>query len=230
MYFDPDIGQTVLFGGYSDDAEGADETWTFDYVNNTWNFLNISIKPRARYGSRMVYDPVNQRGVLFGGRIIGYYVLNDTWEFNLSNNSWTQLDLPEGPSARYWYSMAYDSYNQLIVLFGGSEGGSSVSQETWVFNVTSNHWLQMDPDVNPPNRSYHKCAFDSENGKVIMFGGTISGYSTPYNDTWTYEENNWIKHDPRVIEYSPVPGFNIPLVIIALFALSIFYKVKKRFN
>jgi len=229
MYFDPDIGQTILFGGYIEELEGADETWTYDYDDNIWNLLNISVKPRPRYGSRMIYDPVNQRGVLFGGRIIGYYKLNDTWEFNLLNYSWTQLDLPEHPSPRYWHDMVYDSAKQVIMLFGGSIKGG-LSQETWIFNVTSNRWIQMNPEVSPSNRSFHKLVYDSENGKVIMFGGVKSGYSETYNDTWIYsfDENNWTKQKPQIVEYSPVPCFNIPIITSSLITLYILNTKKRR--
>ena len=230
MYFDPEIGETVLYGGYGDLAEGADETWTYNYDNNKWTFHNLTTKPPARYGPEMIYDPVNKRGILFGGRRIGYNTLNGTWEFNLSDKTWTQFNITKGPSARYWYCMDYDPVNKIMILFGGSEGGTPFSQETWVFNVTSNSWIQMDPEISPPYRSFHDSAFDTVNGKVLMFGGTASGYIDPYNETWSYsyEENNWIKLDSRVIEYSSAPGFNIAVIIIALFALPIFNKVKKR--
>ncbi|MHA2032047.1 MAG: Kelch repeat-containing protein, partial [Candidatus Kariarchaeaceae archaeon] len=156
MYFDPELGETVLYGGYSDLAEGADETWTYNYENNTWTFHDLATKPPARYGAGIVYDPVNQRGVLFGGRIIGQHTLNGTWEFNSSSMSWTKLNLTVSPSARYWYCMDYDPVNKVMILFGGSEGEIPFSQETWAFDVTSDQWSQMNPISNPLNRSFHK--------------------------------------------------------------------------
>lgn len=228
MYFDPNLEETILFGGYEDFGEGANETWTYDTVDNTWNLLDLSNKPLPRYGSQLVYDSVNQRAILFGGRIVGRYRLNDTWEF-MPSNFWNQLKPLEGPSARYWHSMVYDSSNQVIVLFGGSEN-LGVSQETWIFNVTSNQWIQMNPEVSPPNRLSHKMTFDPENEKVILFGGLQSDYSETFNDTWTYslEENNWTIHDPQIIEYSPVPGFNIILILNGLITLYMLSLIRKR--
>ncbi|MHA2342909.1 MAG: Kelch repeat-containing protein [Candidatus Hodarchaeales archaeon] len=229
IYFDPEIGETVLYGGYSDLAEGADETWTYNYANNTWTLHNLTTKPEARYGAGMVYDPVNQRGVLFGGRRIGQHTLSETWEFESSTMSWTRLNITESPSARYWYCMDYDPVNEIMILFGGSEGGTPFSQETWIFDVISNLWSQMSPDINPLGRSYFDCAYDSESGKVVMFGGTESGYLTPYNDTWSYsyEENTWTELDYQVIEYSSASGFDIGTIILSLFALLTFYRKKK---
>ena len=105
-----------------------------------------------------------------------------------------------------------------------------VSQETWIFNVTSNQWIHMNPEVSPPGRSYHKMTFDPENGTMILFGGIKSGYSETYNDTWTYslEENNWIIHDPQIIEYSPVSGFNFLLILNGLITLYMFSLIRKR--
>ena len=221
MYFDPEIGETVLFGGYSDLAEGADETWTYNYANNTWTFLNITVKPPARYGAEIVYDPVNHRSILFGGRIIGQNTLNGTWEFNSVAQTWTQLNLTKCPSARYWYSMAYDSVNKIMVLFGGSEGGTPFSQETWIFNVSSDQWSLMNPESSPPIRATHKSVYDSESEKIVMVGGTISGYLSPYNDTWSYsyEDNTWIKLDYKVSEYSSASGFEISVVLITFIVI-----------
>ena len=229
MYFDPELGETVLYGGYSRLAEGADETWTYNYGNNTWTFHNLTTKPPARYGAGIAYDPVNQRGVLFGGRKIGQNPLSGTWEFDSLTMSWTKLNITESPRARYWYSMDYDPVNKVMILFGGSEGNTPFSQETWVFDVTSNHWSQMNPASSPPSRSYHNCAYDPENGKVVMFGGTQDGYLTPYNDTWSYsyEENTWTKLDYQVIEYSSASGFDIGTIILTLFVLLTFYRKKK---
>jgi hypothetical protein len=241
MYFDPVIGETVLFGGYSDQAVGADETWTYNYVNNTWTFHDLITKPPARYGPKIVYDPVNQRGVLFGGRIIGENTLNGTWEFDSSTMSWAKLNITESPSARYWYCMDYDPVNKVMILFGGSEGNVPFSQETWVFNVTSNQWLKMNPESNPPNRSFHNCAFDSESGKIVMFGGTQSGYLSPYNDTWSYsyDDNAWIDVDYQVVEFlttstasttlttSTASGFDSGIIFVTLFVLLTFYRKKK---
>jgi hypothetical protein len=241
MYFDPVIGETVLFGGYSYQGEGADETWTYNYVNNTWTFHDLETKPQARYGASVVYDPLNQRGLLFGGRIIGQHTLNGTWEFDSSSMSWTKLNLTEGPSSRYWYCMDYDPVNKVIILFGGSEGDVPFSQETWVFNVTSNQWSIMNPASNPPNRSFHNCAFDSESRKIVMFGGTQSGYLSPYNDTWSYsyEDNVWNFVDYQVVEYSTsltvsttstastASGSDVGIIFLTLFVFLTFYRKKK---
>ncbi len=229
MYFDPEIGETVLYGGYSDLAEGADETWTYNYGNNTWTFHNLTTKPPARYGAGMVYDPVNQRGVLFGGRRIGYNPLDGTWEFVSSTMSWNKLNISESPSARYWYCMDFDPLHKVMILFGGSEGNTPFSEETWVFNVTSDQWLQMNPTSNPLYRSFHECALDPESGEVIMFGGTQSGNITPYNDTWSYsyEDNAWINIEYQVIEYSAASGFDIGVIFLSLFVLLTFYRKKK---
>ncbi|MFX1518050.1 MAG: Kelch repeat-containing protein [Promethearchaeota archaeon] len=230
MYFDPNLESIILFGGYDDLGESANETWIYSVVNNTWTLLNnISIAPPPRYGSQLVYDSVNQRGILFGGRIVGRNRLNDTWVFNPSNKSWNQLRPIEGPSARYWYGMAYDSSNQVIILFGGS-CNLDVSQETWIFNVSSNHWIQMNPEINPPSRCHHELSFDANNGKMILFGGIKSGYLETYNDTWTYsfEENTWAIQNPQIIEYSPVSGFSTTLILFYLIILCLISPVRRK--
>ena len=198
-------------------------------LRNKATGARIRQAPPPRYGSQLVYDSVNQRGILFGGRIVGRNRLNDTWVFHPSNKSWNQLRPIEGPSVRYWYSMAYDSSNQVIILFGGS-CNLDVSQETWTFNVSSNHWIQMNPEISPPGRCHHESSFDTKNNKTILFGGIKSGYIETYNDTWTYsyEENTWAIQDPQIIEYSPVSGFSTPLIIFCLITLCLISPVRRR--
>ncbi len=58
--------RVVLFGGPG--ASGRDdETWVYNYTDNTWTNMNPSPKPSAREAYSMVYDSAHDRVVLFGG-------------------------------------------------------------------------------------------------------------------------------------------------------------------
>jgi len=57
-------------------------------------------------------------------------------------------------------------------------------------------WINMTTSNKPSARYGHGMAYDSERGKVVIFGGYNGSHSV--NDTWVYdlETNNWTKMNP----------------------------------
>jgi hypothetical protein len=50
-------------------------------------------KPMGRFGHTMAYDSINQKVIMFGGAGLDLNNLyNDTWIFNSSENTWTNID------------------------------------------------------------------------------------------------------------------------------------------
>jgi N-acetylneuraminic acid mutarotase len=78
MIYDPRVERMVLFGGGSG-TETYDGTWHFDTVTKNWSMADLSgLSPSARTGYAMVYDPIGQRVILFGGSD-GSVFFNDLW-------------------------------------------------------------------------------------------------------------------------------------------------------
>jgi hypothetical protein len=89
------------------------------------------------------------------------------------------------PSARGYVSMAYDIESDKIVLFGGQLTGTMQgSDETWAYDVASNTWTKMKPEVSPPEKAAVDLVYDSESDRVILFGGNLGD-----SDTWAYDYN-----------------------------------------
>src|SRR4030065_2835119 len=67
--------------------------------------------PQPRGWASAIYDPIEDRMILFGGwSHEGYNSRNDTWSFDLSSHIWTQLFPTEGPpSNRGGHTAIYDS-------------------------------------------------------------------------------------------------------------------------
>ncbi len=184
--------KVILFGGSN--GTSNNETWTYDLGTNTWTNMAPSTKPSARYGHSMVYDSINDKVILFGG-LDGMIYSNETWAYDLNTNTWTNMTPSTKPSARVFSSMVYDSINDKIILFGGSESGTP-NDETWVYDLDTNTWTNMAPSPKPSPRSSHSMAYDSNNNKVILFGGI---YESDVNDeTWAYnlDTNTWTNMTP----------------------------------
>jgi len=113
---------------------------------------------------------------------------------------WTEVFPSPYPGQKRSSAWAYDSINNVIVLFGGFPGTS----ETWIYDLATETWEQKFPVVSPPSRVVHAMTFDSENDVVVLFGGFRFGHGSHLNDTWTYdlETNTWTQLNPIV---SPSP-------------------------
>src|SRR4029077_16906071 len=92
---------------------------------------------------------------------------------------WKELNLSSHPSARVNPAMTYDPAGKNIVLFGGYDGVSHLS-DTCIFNGKS--WTQLNPPVSPSARSASAMGYDVATKKIVMFGG-FSG-SQYLGDTW----------------------------------------------
>ena len=197
MVYDSRTGKVVLFGGRSGDSITLNDTWAYDPTANAWTKLNpAGGLPFARSWHSTVYDPANGKVVLFGGTSDGSAALGDTWAYDPTANTWTNLN-PGGilPSARSGHSMAYDSANGQVILFGGHAG--DFLNDTWAYDPTANTWTNLNPAGDlPPVRQGHCVVYDSETGQVILFGG--QGNSAFLNDTWAYDPtaNTWTHLHP----------------------------------
>jgi N-acetylneuraminic acid mutarotase len=154
------------------------ETWVYDVSETTWTQRFPATSPSARNSLAMAYIGGDQV-LLFGGRydITGYE--NDTWVYDLSANTWTQLFPVTSPSARYAHAMASLGGNQ-VLMFGGYTG--SYSGQTWVYDLSETTWTHVFPTSSPSARFLHDMA-PLDGRQVILFGGQTG---TLYGDTWLF--------------------------------------------
>ena len=156
--------------------------------------------PSARYETRMSYDPVGRRAILFGGLTntdtgtkLAYY-LGDTWQWNGAR--WVQLYPQHSPAGRSGETMVYDSNRNHIVIFGGRTT-STDANDTWYFNGSD--WQQIQTPNSPPGRFLAGGAYDPVRDRFVIFGGiqtsTTPGTTTIVNtsiyDTWEFDGTTW---------------------------------------
>jgi len=180
MVYDSTNQKIILFGGNS--AEGyREDTWVYDYTNNTWIELNPSTHPSPRYMHTMIYDSNSQKGILFGG--FGGSLLSETWTYDYVTNSWEILSTNDSPSERICATFVYDSINDKGILFGGyvDNGDSAITLgDLWVYHSNNNSWTLR--NVFTPtststggNSTIHteKTVFITLNEVLLIFGGII---------------------------------------------------------
>ncbi|MBN1269426.1 MAG: hypothetical protein JXB04_07560 [Kiritimatiellae bacterium] len=137
-----------------------------------WRRAATAQSPGPRWGHSMVYDPVNERVLLFGGFDADHKPLNDLWAYEGEAPSSCPLDPVEGtwtkiadftdtqkPQARggaslvffggYHYDRGEDAYcmyndKPRLVLFGGTDG-ISYFNDTWVYDHVDKRWILVNP-------------------------------------------------------------------------------------
>lgn len=190
MVYDSYSRKVILFGGEDISYDPQRDTWVYDLPTNTWTQLSPQTSPSERLGHVMVYDSYSRKVILFGGYDGTYFA--DTWTYDLLTNNWTQMNPLTSPMERAFHAMVYDSYSRKVLLFGGDNNNGNQA-DTWVYDLLTNTWTQMNPQTSPGEKAWHDMVYDSMHDKVILFGGRYGGA-----ETWVYDlpSNNWTLLDP----------------------------------
>ena len=188
MAYDAGTNQVVLFGGEGNNGP-MNDTWIWNGAS--W-MEAATTGPSPRTTATMAYDASSGLVVLFGGSTENDPVLGDTWVWNGTTSTWTQLSPIASPPARANAMMAYDAATGQIVLFGGDVNSTQLG-DTWTFNGTT--WTQLSPAKSPSARSDAMMAYDAATGQVVLFGGMTSNFES-LNDTWTFNGTTWTQLTP----------------------------------
>jgi N-acetylneuraminic acid mutarotase len=184
LVFDPTGGKVLLFEG-GDQNGDMNDVWAYDPANNIWEELDpAGDMPTGRGGLSSLWDPVDDRIILFGGR--GAEFFNDLWAYDYTENTWTSLEKTgEMPDPRGYQSMVYDIADAEALLFGGGTDGGSVN-DTWAYDPADNAWTELQPAGRQPSeRVFHSMVYDEAGDRVILFGG-IDNLGEFLCDTWVY--------------------------------------------
>ncbi len=170
---------------------------------NVWEKKNPANAPSIRSDHSFANIYRTDKVVLFGGdcsNCAGSPYYQDTWMYDLSEDSWTQKNVTTSPSNRSKHASAMIYDNDKVLMFGGWDG--TLNAETWIYDLSDNTWTNMLPGVNPGARRGHSMARIYNTDKVLLFGGedfvsgNCDGSGSNYcNGTWIYDlsDNTWIQ-------------------------------------
>jgi MYXO-CTERM domain-containing protein len=198
---DTSRGRFVLFGGTSNVPQNDTWEWTGLSWNRVCKVAPCSTTlPTVRDRHAMAYDSSQQRTYVVGG-ISGGVARNDTWGWD--GSAWVSLCSGGCGSlgSRAGMAMAYDSYRQQMVAFGGDSTLTAGTNATLEFNTSTNTWALVCTSAPcnttiPTVRHSAAMAFDSVRRLVILFGGVSSG--TRLADTWEYDGTAWVQRTPSL--------------------------------
>ena len=161
---------------------------------DNWILMMTDETPDSRAGYGLVYDQHNNWIILFGG-VTSNGGNNETWMYDVHENTWTLKNPSNAPSPRWAHSMVYDSANKIVLLFGGYDG-TDFFNDTWVYDAITNNWTEVSPISSPSERHVQAMAYDSVHKRAILFGG-YDGNGRD-DETWSYDgaTNEWTMMTP----------------------------------
>lgn len=180
-------GTIVLYGGNATGWPYENSTWEFDGTD--WTEITTSGQPNAVYGMNMVYDDNSGVFFLFGGSDDTDATLAETWTFNPTNDTWTQLSPTNSPPARTYAQMVYTGSGTTteIYLFGGN-GTTTYYNDVWRYNGSD--WSQVTTGgTSPTARTHHAIAYDPTTDTILLFGGR-DATGTLLADSWALDLSN----------------------------------------
>jgi hypothetical protein len=215
--YDNARGVTWLFGGVSETLTG--EGLPTDNRLWEWNGTRWSVRdpdvgghwPTPRTNHRLVYDPVRDRVVLFGGWNTEEFYPG-TWEWDPAREIWLELESddpnlrdPSQPPPRFEPAVGFDPVTQRVVLTGGVDENFHALDDTWTWDGRA--WTSHEPAAAPAEhwaaRSRHAMAFaDAGDGRrgLLLFGGESGrdrlGRTVTLGDTWLWNGSTWQRPNP----------------------------------
>ena len=184
MVWDSGRNRVVLFGGIDETTGRLQDTWEWDGAS--WIDRTPSgTKPSARHGSRMAYDPVQGKTLLYTGNTdsdvgtataTGGTWVDETWEYDGSAatgpGTWTRIAVT-GPSSTMWVyptHLAFDPSTSKMILHW-------YWNQMWEYNAATPGWAAV-PTTTPtkvdtaePPYNDTPIVYDANRQKLVFFGG-----------------------------------------------------------
>jgi len=185
MSYDSDRHRVVLAGGsYSDDIWMKYQTWEYDGAS--WTRKTSDQAGFEYTGAIAVYDTLRHRTLAVGVRSYQEYGCaalewdGTSWAFRAGS-----------PSGRVYFGMAYDTWREETVMFGGGALYSDYP-DTWTYSAGT--WLLH--RVSRPNELDYRLplAFDTARAMAVHFGGSTCGRWC-LQDVWEWNGAGWTRRD-----------------------------------
>jgi hypothetical protein len=186
------------------------DAWSFDLDNLTWK--TEAPIPQATHRSIAVSSGPSQ-GLVFGGTTWEDAETNDLFAWNLQDGSWNSTPGPDSPipAPRYKHAAAWDGAR--LWIMGGRENDTEspiVFDELWSKNGEE-EWVSH-PMTNGPGPLFRQgMAWDSENGKLWVYGG-IDDENVRSDALFSYDPETQIWENGEVIGSAPLQKASHSLV------------------
>lgn len=187
--YDARLDRIVLFGGL-DEAGPTHDVWSLT-LGPVPAWVPIAVSgpaPAERYLQSAIYDIRRDRIVVFGGCDFRRDQ-NDVWTLTIAAGAgtWTELS-PAGtpPSRRNGQSAIYDPVGDRMLIFGGWNRVVGFQCDVWALSLAGDPaWTPLaNHGGTPAGRTVHSAVLDPMRLRMLVFGGTGSGETRSFDDSW----------------------------------------------
>jgi len=187
----------ILFGGLAG-SQWRNDTWEYNYAAQNWEKIcsdnTPACAPPKRISPSMAYDNNSKVAVMYGGVDDQGNGLSDTWEYDVSTNTWTNRTAPISPRGMFAHKLVYDAKDKRVILVG--RGVSAM--EVWEYNAATHVWANKNAIGGPSQRGSFALgySYQASHQRVVLFGG--AEFMTFYDETWEYNyaSNSWSQVSP----------------------------------
>jgi uncharacterized membrane protein len=131
---------------------------------------------------------------VFGG-LVGNEVVQDTWKYSVSSQTWTQID--DTPMVIGNYAAVYNDFNEFYVV--GGLRGETATDDVWVFNFQAETWEQR--SAIPTNNLI--------GGNLIVMDSTLMYFGGTTDNLGTTTSNQFLKYDTVEDSWSVIEDSNL---------------------
>ena len=191
-----------MFGGLTGDTVLSD-VWVADVTRPgrpRWEQLCAAMScgagPSPRWGGHAVYDPADDRLVVFGGLSAGGVTTNDVWALDLSGApGWTELSVDGArPAARWSAAYGFDPVGRRLVVFGGQTGpdasGTSLD-DTWALSLDGEPtWTELGTAGAAPAARRSPAGavrVTADGAELIVATGYTPSTGQHHDDVWSLD-------------------------------------------
>ncbi|CAA9988283.1 conserved Plasmodium protein, unknown function [Plasmodium knowlesi strain H] len=175
----------------------------FNTETQIFSFVEERTPPQSRYYATL--DLVHSSALseqclfLFGGKR-GSYITNDTYMFNLSNNTWEHIKVQFSPPPVFGHVSF--KYKNIIFIHGGSMGNLKMNNDIWCYFEEEKKWMKIMSKEEyykklvhkPSGRFFHSCSLCISNQgndvRAFIFGGLNANNKCVQDIFWCYALSN----------------------------------------
>jgi hypothetical protein len=187
--YDP-VGQQMVVWAGQQGSRFFNDTWTLNLRTLEWrNVSPPSGRPKARYGSASVYDPLERSLVQFAGFTEEGRRFQDTQSFDIASQNWINIT-PDGakPSIRCLLTGALDRAARRMIIYGGQRNGPL--DDLWAYDLASRTWTELTPASRPAGR-FFASSFVNREGHFVIFGGSTSNGNSNDTHAFNFQTGQW---------------------------------------
>lgn len=114
----------------------------------------------------------------------------------LAQANWNQLTPAVSPTGRAGVIGVSDGTN--IYMFGGKPTSTTEVNDLWRFDGAT--WTNITPVSGPlpAARDWYGCAYDTQRGRLVLFGGRSTALAADLGDTWEFDGTTWTQRTPAI--------------------------------